>query len=379
MSLSSQVVIAGAGIGGLTLAIALRKRGVNAVVLERASTLRAVGAGITLQPNAMRCLESLGLASKAQSAGCCMKTAAIRTYLGRVISSLDVASLATDHPAVGIRRSALQELLLSELPSDIILTSAQVATYSQSDNKVSVQLKDGRTIEGSVLVGADGLRSAVREQLLGKSPLRYAGYTSYRGLVEMKKLPKIPEVCEYWGPGSRFGTVPVGAEHLYWFATLNAPEGEREQSPLSTVETVFGTWADPIPAIVKATNAEDVVRTDIHDRLPIRGWSQGLVTLLGDAAHPTTPNMGQGGGMAIEDAVVLARCLSEESSVAQALAKYEQQREPRTRKIVEESWTLGRVAQWHSPVSRWFRDTTMKWTPQSVMQSRVADVVGYTA
>ena len=216
-------------------------------------------------------------------------------------------------------------------------------------------------------MGADGLHSAVRRALLGDTPLRYSGQTSWRGVATLE-LPGEPgSTPERWGPGARFGTVPIGHGQTYWFATQNAPAGIQHApgGVHAYLLDLFKGWDALIPRVLQATPEENILRTDIHDRAPVAHWSQGRVTLLGDAAHPMTPNMGQGGGQAVEDAVVLAGCLAREADIPTALAAYERRRIPRANSFVTRSFQMGRLAQIQNPVGRFLRDSLVRLAPPS--------------
>ena len=208
--------------------------------------------------------------------------------------------------------------------------------------------------------------------MLGETPLRYAGYTSWRGIADVAGAVPPAEVTEMWGPAARFGFATLGGGETYWFAVLNAPEGAREPNSLEVVTRHFAHWAEPVPRLLASTRPEQVIRTDIHDRPPVPSWSRGPVTLLGDAAHPTTPNLGQGGSMAIEDAVVLAHALERAPSLAEALAEYERRRVARTARIVQASFRFGKLAQMKNPFAIFLRNLVLRMTPEGVVQKELA-------
>jgi 2-polyprenyl-6-methoxyphenol hydroxylase-like FAD-dependent oxidoreductase len=173
-------------------------------------------------------------------------------------------------------------------------------------------------------------------------------------------------MTESWGRGERFGIVGIGFGEIYWFAVANAPPGRADTDVQRELLARRGRWHEPIAAIIAATPADRIVRTDIGDRDPIERWHDGPVVLVGDAAHPMTPNLGQGAGQAIEDAVVLDRCLSAEPTSEKALLRYEAERVARANSIVVASRRVGTVAQWRHPVAVWLRNVGMRLTPSSV-------------
>ena len=299
----------------------------------------------------------------------------------RVLARTSFAPLEREFggPAVGIHRARLQAVLLAGLGEEHVRTGHRVEAVQDDGQKVTVTLSDGGTVSGDVLVGADGLHSVVRHAVLGETPLRYSGYTSWRGIARLETRGPSGDVTESWGPGARFGIVPIGHGETYWFATRNAPAGLKDEPGRSVAHLLefFRGWHEPISALLEATTEENIVRTDIHDRLPVRRWSRGRVTLLGDAAHPMTPNMGQGGGQAIEDAIVLAGCLAREAEVPTALAAYERRRIERANQFVSRSFQLGRIAQWENAAGRFARDLLMRWTPESAALRQLRSIMDF--
>ncbi len=166
----------------------------------------------------------------------------------------------------------------------------------------------------------------------------------------------------------------LGDGRFYWFAPANAPAGGRDEPgrvKAFLLERHFGSWADPIPRLIEATPEKAIFRNDIVDRPPTDRWGEGPVTLLGDAVHPMTPNMGQGACQAIEDAVVLAHCLGSAGDLASGLRRYEDARRERTRWIVETAWRLGRMGHWENALACWFRNKAAAWTPRSVVRRNI--------
>jgi 2-polyprenyl-6-methoxyphenol hydroxylase-like FAD-dependent oxidoreductase len=268
---------------------------------------------------------------------------------------------------IAIHRARLQEVLLGAVGTQAEL-GADLVGYESDAEGVTAMFSNGTRARGALLVGADGLRSVVRRTLLGFSAPRYAGYTSWRGIAEAPQGFPSDEVTEMWGTGARFGFASIGLGETYWFAVQNAAQGESESDSLEVVRRHFSAWARPVPELLANTRPERVFRTDIFDREPVPSWSGERVTLLGDAAHPTTPNLGQGGGMAIEDAVVLAHALERSESLAAALADYERRRLAKTAHVVRASWRFGRLAQLENNLAIVFRNLLLRLTPEGVIQ-----------
>jgi 2-polyprenyl-6-methoxyphenol hydroxylase-like FAD-dependent oxidoreductase len=356
-----RILIAGAGIGGLTTAIALRRAGCDVEVFERARELRPVGAGIVLAMNALVGLRSLGVYEPVSSAGVPIRSAAILTARGRALGVTDFAPLAKDFgvAAIAYHRAELHQALLAEA-GDVVRLGAQVTTFDQDGDGVRVTLSDGRVVSGDALVGADGLNSNVRRKLLGEEPPRYSGYTSWRAIAPSSGLLEEGVTTESWGAGRRFGMVGLGGGRVYWFAVDDAPEGGKDQGGARQhLLRLFEGWHDPIRSLLEATPEESILRTDIQDRDPVRVWGEGRVTLLGDAAHPMTPNMGQGACQAVEDAVVLADEVARAEKLEASFRRYEARRQGRTAAVVVQSRRFGEIAQWSNPLARWFRNAAM--------------------
>lgn len=368
------ILIAGGGIGGLTAGIALRRAGFEIRVFERASRIGEVGAGLTVQSNAVLSLRRLGLDRDVIGSGQVLGAASVLRPAGRVISRADLAEVAraAGAPAVAIHRATLQRLLLDALGEDAVETGREVESYDARPDGVSVRFRDGGQAEGSLLIGADGIRSAVRARMLGDGEPLYSGYTCWRG-VTRENGPAVEETSETWGRGRRFGIVPIERGRLYWFATLNAPAGGRDEPGRARafLEEMFAPWHRPVAEVLAATPEDAILRNDILHRLPAPRWTEGRVALLGDAAHPMTPNLGQGACQAIEDAVILADCLASDFDPASALRKYELRRKTRADAFVLTALRLGRLAQLENAAGRWLRDRLLALTPASVTRAQL--------
>lgn len=363
------VIIVGGGIGGLTAAIALAQRGHTVDVLERAGELRPLGAGLTLQINAVKALSRLGLLQAIMAAGQVMKGASLLTWTGEVISQTDLERLAASigAPSVGIHRAVLQQTLIDALGSARLHLGVEVRGFIQDEKSVTLILGDGSTRSADVVIGADGIHSALRAQLHGKCEPEYAGYTCWRGVCENAGIVEPTCVSESWGDAQRFGLVPIGQGRLYWFAVADAPPGEHDGLDVKAeLQKRFAGWHAAVERTIEATPKDAIFRNDIADRPTLHPWGQGRVTLLGDAAHPMTPNLGQGACMAIEDAVVLASALHELSDPAAALRLYEARRQERTDTVVNTARRFGRMGQWSSSFARAIRDAMLHSMPAFV-------------
>jgi 2-polyprenyl-6-methoxyphenol hydroxylase-like FAD-dependent oxidoreductase len=357
MATKPKILAIGAGIGGLTAAIALRQAGFGVEVFERAAELKEVGAGIGLSPNAMRVLGHLGLMQQVVDRGTVLKSIVSDTSRGSLLSKMP-ANL-TDAPAVCLHRAELQQTLLSVLPSTCVHLGEQFVRLEMTSDGVTAHFASGRQASGDVLIGADGLRSRVRAQLIGDGEPVYRGYQCWRGICN---LPASEVLTETIGPGLRAGVVPIGHRGTAWWCTANEAELTNDGPDGAQAKLLrwFGNWHHPIPDVIRATDRTAIIKTGIYDRRPAKKWTKGCCTLLGDAAHPTTPNMGQGGCMAIEDSAALARCLTRYSESAVALGAYQQLRYARTSQVTRISRYYGVIAQWKNPGAVWFRNILLR-------------------
>jgi 2-polyprenyl-6-methoxyphenol hydroxylase-like FAD-dependent oxidoreductase len=385
----AKVVVAGGGIGGLTAAIALRRAGFEVIVFERAAELKEVGAGLLLAANAQKALAKIGLAEAVTRLGTPASSGEIRSWRGKVLASIPADELEKKigTPSAAIHRADLQALLSREVGEGTLRLGSEVGAFEQDDSSVKVLLADGGRQSADILIGADGLRSRVRARLYGPEEPRYAGYTAWRAVVEPEeKLLPWGEGFESWGRGARFGCAHIGKGRVYWFATANAPEGEKDGPPGSLdgakakLLRLFSGWHRPVADLIKAAEEDTILRTDIYDRDPLGGrWGEGRVTLLGDAAHPMTPNLGQGACQAIEDAVVLARCLGERDATAESLRSYERLRAERVAMVVRRSRRVGSIGQAKNPAICWLRDRTLPMIPPKAQLGQLEKVIGYEA
>jgi 2-polyprenyl-6-methoxyphenol hydroxylase-like FAD-dependent oxidoreductase len=365
------IVIAGAGIGGLTLGCALARRRRPFRIFERASELRPVGAGIALSANALRALAHIGLDQRVRGCGQELEAAAICNQAGRVLTSVNVRDLVPGG-TIALARASLQEVLLESLGTQVD-TGQAVLGYQCFQDGVRVTTAAGETIEAELLVAADGLRSTIRAVMRGAEPLRYSGQTSWRALADNVTLAHPARFTESWGAGQRFGIVPLGRGCVYWFAAATAPSGARDDGdPRERLRAMFEGWHPPIDDILAATPRERIVRTDIFDRPPIDRWADGRTVLLGDAAHPMTPDAGMGGCQAIEDAVVLADALDREPGIGAALIRYQACRIARANSFVTRSYRLGQIAHLRSAPLRWLRNGLLRAVPARLAGRRLA-------
>ncbi|MBD1207823.1 MAG: FAD-dependent monooxygenase [Ignavibacteria bacterium] len=349
-TLARKAVIIGGGIGGLTTAIALQQRGVDAHVYEAAPEIHAVGAGIWVAPNALTVFQRLGFLDEIISGGFNVTSSCISDTTGRMLQSFSPSEMSTSRlPLVPIHRAVLQEHLIAQLKPNTLHLAKRCTGIEQHENGVTVQFEDGSTAMGDILIGADGIRSVVRTALFGATDYRYSGQTCWRGIVNFR-MPEASAATEMWStkPGVRLGYSHVNAEQVYFYATTCAPHGGND-TPGTIRQRLAELYSDfPLYLLemLAAADESKIIRNDIWDFAPISSWHKGRVVLLGDAAHATTPNMGQGGCQAIEDAYALAEALSLETSLGAAFKHYETSRMKKAHFVVNTSYRIGKITNW---------------------------------
>ncbi len=364
----TKAIVVGAGIGGLVTAVALRRVGIEVEVYERAQELRTSGTGLSIMSNAVAALRGHGIELALEDHGRVIESFHLNTFDGRPIRAVPVKSIGDrlGAPSVCVHRADLQAALL-EAAGDCPIEVGTAATgFTDEGDGVRVDFADSRVARGDVLIGADGFHSVVRRQLVGPESPREAGYLCWLATIPFRH-EALPDghVGHYWGRGSRFGLVDIGHGRVYWWGTGDVPEwdGGKEQ-----ILRAYDGWADEVRAAIEATPVEAIVGLAARDRPFLRQWGNGPVTLLGDAAHPMLTSLGQGAGMAVEDGVVLARCLAGATDPRLALRRYEDERRARTRQMVRASRALSRFEQAGPPGVRLVRDTSFRWMPEPLLR-----------
>lgn len=383
MGSKGKAVIIGTGIGGLATAVALQRTGWKVHLFEQADELRVGGSGLSVMCNASSAMKTLGIDLQLERFGAPIKCFEIRNEQGRLLKRMPASVLtAVDGtPSVCISRRRLQEGLLAQLADDTEFSFGKRAQSIEEDAAgVSVSFADGSQQQGDVLIGADGFHSATRRALGLSDTVRRGGFICWLGLIPFADARIKPgDVIHYWGKGRRFGILDVGDGMVYWWATANmaseriaAWQGTREQ-----VADHYAGWPALVRDLILATDDEAILSLEARDRAFSGGWGRGRATLLGDAAHPMMASLGQGAGMCIEDAAVLAHCLAEQVAPATALRRYEALREPRTRMVVESAWRMSRLEQAESVLPRLVRNGSMYLLPRRILAKQMHDLLHF--
>lgn len=359
--------IIGGGIGGLTAAIALKQKGFQVQVFEQAQVLKPVGAGIILANNAMQVYDKLGLRQKLEAAGNAISAMNITTDKLKVLSGIGLGYFEKKYGVrnIAIHRGALQTILANELAKNEIILNKQLARVSKENNGFKLVFEDTSQVKAEVLIGADGISSVVRQQLFSENTIRKAEQICWRGVTEFD-LPEAYQhaVNEAWGRGDRFGFVKIDDKRVYWFA-VKSYKNSAEEFTISDIPAIYQSYHPLIQELIAATPIDTIYTNEIDDLAPINSWIQENVCLVGDAAHATTPNMGQGACQAIEDAYFLAEFMANKP-INEAFTKFQQQRMAKAKLVVNQSWMIGKLAHVANPIGATFRNFMMKMTPESV-------------
>ncbi len=351
-----KVIIAGAGLGGLTAAACLLRRGFEVKVFEQAPKLGEVGAGIQQSANSIKVLYDLGLKDELEKVAVKPANYEFRRYdTAELLHSIPFAGAhekAHGTPYYHLHRADFHRILADKvqaLDPNCITLNAKAAGYTEDASGVTLKLADGSTVKADALVGADGIKSAIRAQIVGEVKASYTGYVAWRVTVPRAKLPE--------GIMDIVGTVWCGPKNhavIYWISSgqvlnfVGCPERSAwedeswtQRRPWEELKADYAGWHPNIQALLDAADRNECYRWALNNRPPVRNWSTARATLMGDAAHPTLPFMAQGAAMAVEDGAVLARALDGAASIPDALQVYQRARMDRTARVVNESTEHG--------------------------------------
>ncbi len=370
-----KVVVIGAGIGGLTSAIALSQAGFEVEVYERAVELRPVGAGISLWSNGVKVLNRFGLGQQIAAIGGQMDFMQYRDRSGELLNHVSLQPLIEEvgQRPYPVARGDLQQMLVDAFPGEIKLDHRCVGVEDHGD-RVTVFFENGKTATGDFVIAADGVRSILRAHVLSDDVQpRYAGYVNWNGLIEANDDLAPPNTWViYVGNHQRASMMPVADDRFYFFLDVPLPKGttsppEKIQSEL---REHFADWAEPVQRLIDRLNPEKTNRLDIHDFGPVDRMVRGRVALLGDSAHATCPDLGQGGCQAMEDVYVLTHFLTTTNiGVEDALRRYEKARKDRTQSIVQKARSRAEMIHGKDP------DATAQWYAQ-LREESPSDVTG---
>lgn len=371
-----KIGIIGGGITGLTTALALHKVGIQSVVFEQASKLNEVGAGIWLQPNAIKVLDWLGIKDEIKEQGIELNKMEISNTLLVPIKKLKSAIVQDEvgNKTIAIHRARLQKLLYDQVSKiDAIELNKTYIGHHSDSGTINLSFEDGKKRTVDFLLGADGIHSKVRNMLFPEAQLRSAGQVCWRGISNMKLPDSLNQLGrEAWGNQVRFGFSRIHEGEVYWFAVANETQ-LKDAEYRGHKQFLTGLFQDFSPVVTKLiSNTEEasIHQTILHDLNRLSKWHTNNVCLIGDAAHATTPNMGQGAGQGIEDAFYISKLLSNsEINKEVVFEQFELKRRKKVDYIVNNSWKFGKMA--HSRIGQPLMKLMLKVTPESVMNSQM--------
>ncbi len=332
--------------------------------------MREVGAGVALWANATHILKNLGVLEEAIQVGYLTTNYQFNSQHGKEL--VNVAIHGFELPVVAIHRAELHQLLWRNVPDEAFILGEAFERFERKGDRVYACFASGLQVEGDALIGADGLRSRVRAALLGDTPPTYRNFKTWRGLTEYVPAGyRTGYIQEFLGCGKGFGFMMIGKGKMYWYAAATAPEAQPDAAMgrKKELEAIYQDWFPSISELITTTDEANILTTDLYDRPPTKPWSQQNITLLGDAAHPMLPTMGQGACTALEDAYVVAQCLQAQPNPSLAFQQYEALRFPRTRAIVEQSLQSGKIGELKNPLAVGLRNTFMKAMGSAISSS----------
>ena len=356
----------------MTTALAFEKLGIDYQLFEKAPELNEVGAGIWLAPNALQVFDWLGILDEIQNHGNAIDriTLAEPDFSPISDSFQHEVKRKFGYTTVAIHRAELQKILFQKVPSEKVHLGIPFKKFVRDENGLSVIFEKGKREKTNYLIGADGIHSPVRNQLFPESSLRYSGQTCWRGISDYKIEPYLSHRgLELWGDRIRFGISKVSKGKVYWFAVaLSKPQIKDDIDELKNqLSKSYSSFHPLVNRVIMATPKDKILRNDISDLEPIKKWYEGNVCLIGDAAHATTPNMGQGGAQAIEDAYYLANLIKIEGS-SRAFNLFQKARQKKVDGIVKQSWFIGKMAHWCR--GKTVRNAILRIMPSSIIEKQ---------
>jgi len=357
------IAIVGAGIGGLTAALMLRQKGFTVSVYEAAPEIKPVGAGIVMANNAMQVFKKLGIQDRIEYAGNKVSVMEITDEQLRPLSMMRPEKFGQQYGVcnIAIHRADLQKILAETFGNENIHLSKRLSSIGQG-NRLKLHFEDNTSATAGVLIGADGIRSVVRQHILDGTVIRGSGQVCWRGICKTGVPEKYRHTAvEAWGRGKRFGFVQLDGEKVYWYAVINKGLLKEQKD----IPALFTGFHPDLLDMAEKTGMEDIHFSEIADLKPLSRWSAGNICLLGDAAHATTPNLGQGACQAVEDAYALGVLLSPGNNIENAFRSYEKMRVKKAHAVVSRSRILGQIAHIENGAGRWLRNALMKLTPSS--------------
>jgi 2-polyprenyl-6-methoxyphenol hydroxylase-like FAD-dependent oxidoreductase len=376
---SQSIGIIGGGIAGLATAIGLQNIGIKTVVYEAAPKFKPMGAGLILAVNAMRALEYLKLREKVCAVAKPIEQLLVLNKKGSTLTKTTAETFEGKFRNHAIHRGDLHQVLLAELSQENIIFGKRLSKISKSINgHYELYFEDGTSAKHQFIISAEGINSVIRNYVLPHVQKRYSGYTCWRGIAQNAPIDNCI-TSETWGAKGRFGIVPLTNNRTYWFAVVNAAENDPNmaQWTLDDLKSNFMAYHNSVAELLQHTNGNQILWNDIHDLKPIAQYAFDNIVLIGDAAHATTPNMGQGACMAIEDAAVLTKAFSELNEFNLAAKQFEKKRIHRCQNIVNQSWQIGKLAQNQNHIIGALRNSFSRLIPNKLAQKQLTKIYDF--
>lgn len=372
MTEKKKIAIIGGGIAGLTFARCLTTKNYDIHIFEKKVQFGEIGAAISVFPNALCVMDELGLLEEILNNSGQFKKVYLKTDKGTILSKSEPKS---DYPVICIHRTELHGILLKNIGLNLYNNYSLKDLSPLENGQISLSFDNGETKVFDAVIGADGVHSVVRKHIINDGEPIFRGYNIWRGVV--KTNFDIGYASETFGKGQRVGIVPIKDGVYGWWATCNDEymQDDNLEGTKDKLNRLFGDWHYPISDLIN--NTENILKNSSIDRKPHRGWTKGNVTLIGDAAHPSTPNLGQGGCMAIEGAYILAKSIQKHGLTKKAFNRYEELQYPRSENIVNESLKLGKMGQITNPILIALRNFAFKVMPSSVAMKMIDKYFSY--
>lgn len=367
------IAIIGGGITGLSTAIAFNKVGINAKVFECTQELSEVGAGIWMAPNAMKVFDWLGISKEIIAGGIQLKRVEItnKNLIPLRNSKTDFITDTQGNSITSIHRANLQWILYNELPKEQVIFGKEYINHEEKDNKVNIKFNNGEETV-SIMFGADGINSKVRNHIFPDSQIRFAGQTCWRGVSNIKLSTEYQSSCmEAWGNQIRFGFSAIAKDEVYWFAVIKSSRGQTGGGDTlkDRLLNIYKDFHPQVHEIISNTQVEKIICTDLSDVKPMNVWHKGRICLLGDAAHATTPNTGQGGAQGVEDAYYISNLMNKTMDYKKCFQNFEKLRKKKVNNIVKYSWMFGKLI--HNEISQNLLKLMNRLTPDKLIMKQM--------
>jgi len=371
-----KIAIIGGGISGLCSAVALQKKGICAEVYEKAKDFSGSDTGIVLSGNAIRSFYIMGLGGQMIANGVTADQCLVKSHSGEIIANFDYHSPSHIPNYLFIQRSVLVKILTEAILPGTLHFDKELIDFTQISQTIKLHFKDGSTADAEYLIGSDGTNSPIRKKLIPESKLTLSGSVCWRGFIDNPPISEIP-YTETWGPRGRFGITPMPGNRLYWYAFKKSNSCKTNMSNWTPIDLLFNFfyYHDPIQLILENTPPENIIFDELSVLQPLEHFYSGNILLVGDSAHASMPNIGQGASQAIEEAAYLSKWISTEDSIEKAFEKYELDRFTRIKLVNNETKVYGLAANVDFPILCSIRNKLLQLAPAGYHNEKLRKVV----